>query len=137
MSALAIFAVLITGLGIYAVVSFAVAQQTHDIGVRVALGSGRPRILRLVLLRGTAFVGMGVLVGVPGAVLLTRVVSSVLAGGSANVPIDLSMISQVSYLRPTTYAWIASLLAVLALAACLAPARRATTLDPMQVLRHE
>ena len=80
---------------------------------------------------------MGVLVGVPGAVLLTRVVSSVLAGGSANVPIDLSMISQVSYLRPATYAWIASLLAVLVLAACLAPARRATTLDPMQVLRHE
>lgn len=113
------------------------AQQTHDIGVRVALGSGRPQILRLVLLRSGALVGMGVLLGVPGAVLLTRVASSVLAGGSANVPIELSMISEVSYLHPTTYAWIASLLAVIALAACLAPAWRATKLDPMQVLRHE
>ena len=137
MGALAVFAVLITGLGIYTVISFAVAQQTHDIGVRVALGSSRPQILRLVLLRSGALVGMGVLLGVPGAVLLTRVVSSVLAGGSANVPIELSMISEVSYLHPTTYAWIASLLAVIALAACVAPALRATKLDPMQVLRHE
>ncbi len=80
---------------------------------------------------------MGVFIGVPGAILLTRVMSSVLAGGSANVPIELSMISEVSYLHPTTYAWIASLLAVIGLAACLAPARRATKLDPMQVLRHE
>ncbi|MCZ6917876.1 MAG: ABC transporter permease, partial [Gemmatimonadetes bacterium] len=137
MGALAVFAVFITGLGIYAVISFAVAQQTHDIGVRVALGSGRPQILRLILLRGAALLGLGVLVGVPGAVLLTRVVSSVLASGSANVPIELSMISEVSYLHPTTYAWIASLLAIITLAACLAPARRATRLDPMQVLRHE
>ena len=55
----------------------------------------------------------------------------------ANVPIELSMISEVSYLHPTTYAWIASLLGVIALVACVAPARRATKLDPMQVLRHE
>ena len=84
-----------------------------------------------------ALVGMGVLLGVPGAVLLTRLVSSVLAGGSANVPIEMSMISEVSYLHPTTYVWIASLLTVIALTACLAPARRAAKLDPMQVLRHE
>ena len=137
MGAFAVFAMLIAALGIYVVISFAVAQQTHDIGVRVALGSGQPAILRLVLKWGAGLVGLGALIGVPGAFVLTRVMSSILAAGNANVPIELGMITEVTYLQPTTYVWIAGLLGVITVLACYAPAYRASKLDPMLVLRHE
>ena len=135
MGVFAVFAVLLAGLGIYAVISYTVAQQTRDIGIRMALGSDRSRILASVLKRGTALVGMGVLIGVPGAVQLTRAMSSVLAGGNANVPLELGMVSEVMYLQPPTYAGIAFLLVVVALLACYLPAHRAAKLDPMEVLR--
>ena len=131
------FAMLLSGVGIYAVISHTVAQQTRAIGIRMALGSGRSRILSLVLRRGTVLVGIGALIGVPLGIVLTRAISSVLASGNANVPMELGMVSEAKYLQPGTYAGIALLLAAIALLACYLPARRAARLDPMQVLRHE
>lgn len=82
-------------------------------------------------------VGTGTLLGVPLGIVLTRSISSVLASGNANVPMELGMVSETKSLQPGTYAGIALLLAAVALLGCYLPARRAARLDPMQVLRHE
>ncbi|HWW74494.1 MAG TPA: FtsX-like permease family protein, partial [Pyrinomonadaceae bacterium] len=104
-------------------ISYSVAQRTREIGVRVALGA-RPRdVLRLVLGRGLALAGLGIALGLAGGLALTRVISSLLFGVGARDPL--------------TFATVAALLAAVALLACLAPARRATKVDPMVALRYE
>jgi len=109
--------------GVYGVVSYTVAQREREFGVRMALGAEGRRILRSVLRQGLAIAAMGVVIGLVGAVLLTRVMESLLFGVA---PTD-----------PLTFLATALLLTGVALLACYIPARRAARVDPIEALRHE
>jgi putative ABC transport system permease protein len=123
LSLFAAVAALIACVGLYGVLSHAVTQRSHEIGIRMALGAARTDVLRMVLSRGMVLAGLGIAVGLALAFSLARTVESFLFGTS---PTD-----------PLTFAGIAVMLATVALLACLAPARRAARLDPMKVLRQE
>jgi predicted permease len=123
LNAFAATALLLAAVGLYGVVSYLVAQRTHEIGLRRALGAQRSDVLALVLNRGMKMVLGGVALGGLAAVGLTRVLSTLLYGVSAT---DLA-----------TFAGIAVLLVAVALLACLVPAWRATRVNPLAALRHE
>jgi predicted permease len=114
-------ALLLSTLGVYSVVSYLVAQRTPEIGVRVALGAQRGDVLFLILREGARLAGAGVVIGVLGSVLLTRLLRGLIFGVSAADPIAFAM--------------AIALLVVVALAATYIPARRATRVDPMDVIR--
>ena len=109
--------------GVYGLLAYSVRQRTGEIGVRMALGSSRVRVVRLVVREGLGLLGLGLLVGMAGALALTRL----LAGFLYDVPA----------LDPLTFALVPILLFVATLVACLIPARRAAAVDPMDALRHE
>jgi ABC-type antimicrobial peptide transport system permease subunit len=121
LGAFAAFALLLAAVGIFGVMSWLVSQTTHDMGVRLALGAQPGDILGLVVRQGMALAGLGIAGGLVGAVLLTRVMTSLLYGVSAT---DLA-----------TFSAVVVILAASALAATAIPAFRASRVDPMMALR--
>ena len=110
-------------IGVYGLLQYSTAQQTHDIGIRMALGARKIDILRTVVGQGLKLTVFGVAVGLGGALLLTRVISSFLYG--------------VTRTDPMTFACVPLILAGVALLASYIPARRAAKIDPMVALRYE
>jgi putative ABC transport system permease protein len=117
----ALLALLITGAGLAGLVAFSVSQRAQEIGVRMALGAERSEVLGMVLREGMRLVLVGLAAGVVGAVALTRVMAGLLYGVPATDPL--------------TFAGVALVLVAVAAVACLVPARRAATVDPIVALR--
>ena len=116
-------ALLLAGVGIYGVTSYGVAQRTHEIGIRLALGASGDRVLRDVVGRGARLTVIAVVIGLVGAVAMGRLASALLFGVT---PID-----------PTALAGAAVVLGAVSLAACYIPARRASRVDPVVALGQE
>lgn len=116
-------ALLLSAIGIFGMIAYAVSQRTHEFGVRLALGAAPQDVLRLVLGEGFKIVTAGVFVGIAAAFALTRFMRTLLYGVRPN--------------DPWTLAGVAVLFALVALAACYIPARRASRVDPVVALRHE
>ena len=123
---LALFAALalvLAAVGLYSLMAYIVAQRTHEIGIRMALGADRAGMLQMVVRQGIGLVLIGLLVGAGGALALTRVMRSLLYGVT---PTD-----------PVTFLGVAFLLGLVAFAACYLPARRAMRVDPVTALKYE
>jgi predicted permease len=123
LGAFAVFALLLASVGLYGVMSYLVTQSTHDIGILLALGARPENIIGLVVRQGMQLTLIGILAGLTGAAVLTRVIASLLYGVSAT---DVA-----------TFLAVPVLLATVALAATVIPALRATGVDPLVALREE
>ncbi len=116
----------LASIGLYGVLAYSVSRRTHEIGIRMALGANRGRMLAMILRQGMTLTLIGVALGLTGAYVLTRYM------GTLN-----SMLFQVEPRDPLTFGVMAALLTIVALIACFVPARRATKVDPMVALRYE
>jgi putative ABC transport system permease protein len=123
---LAVFAavgLLLVAIGVYSVIAYTVSRQTHEIGIRMALGAGNADVLRMVATMGLRLVAVGVVIGLVASFIVTRIVASQIWGVSPHDPLTLSL--------------VVSVMAVVGFTACYLPARRATRVDPMIALRCE
>jgi putative ABC transport system permease protein len=112
---------LLVATGVYSVIAYTVSRQTHEIGIRMALGAGRADVLRMVASMGLRLVAIGVTIGLVATVGVTRIIANQIWGVSPHDPLTLSI--------------VVSVMAIVAVAACYIPARRATRVDPMVALR--
>ena len=119
----AALAVVLAGLGIYGVMSYSVAQRTREMGIRIALGASRNRVVKLVVSQGAMLAGTGLAIGVGGAFWLTRLIEGLLFATPAK--------------DPATFAAVAALLGGVAIMAAYLPARRAASIDPVVTMRAE
>ena len=116
-------ALVLAVIGVYGVIAYSTAQRTQEIGIRLALGADQRSVLRLVLAGGLRIATAGLTLGLVGALMLTRVLSSLLYG--------------VGTQDPVTFVVVPGVLLLVALAACWIPARRAMRVDPLTALRSE
>jgi predicted permease len=126
MSLFGILAQQLASIGLYGVLAYSVSRRTHEIGIRMALGANRGRMLAMILRQGMTLTLIGVALGLVGAYVLTKYL------GTLN-----SMLFGVQPRDPLTFGVTAALLTIVALVACFVPARRATKVDPMVALRYE
>jgi putative ABC transport system permease protein len=117
----AVIALVMSAVGLYAVMAYSVTQRTPEIGVRMALGAGARQVSWLILRRGLAQTLAGLTLGLGGAFALSRVMGALLV--------------QVTPTDPLTFVSITVILAVVAVSACVIPARRASAVDPLVALR--
>ena len=123
LGAFAVLALVLASIGLYGVLSYAVTQRSREIGLRMALGASGSSVVRMVVRHGLMLTGMGIAIGLAGSWAATRSLKNLLYGVSATDPV--------------TFAEVAALLTLIALAACWIPARRASKVDPITVLREE
>jgi putative ABC transport system permease protein len=123
LGAFAALALILASIGLYGVLSYAVTQRSREIGLRMALGASAASVIRMIVGRGLALTGIGLAIGLVSAWAATRAMKNLLYGVAATDPL--------------TFVSVAALLALIALIACYAPARRASRVDPIVVLREE
>jgi ABC-type antimicrobial peptide transport system permease subunit len=122
-SAFGLLAVVMAAVGLYGVLAYSTAQRTREIGIRIALGAARTSVIRMVLVEVIWLVAISIALALPASILLTRAVRSQLFGISSSDPLTLIVVTV--------------LVALVALASALLPARRAAKTDPIVALRYE
>jgi putative ABC transport system permease protein len=123
LSIFGLIALILAAIGCYALVAYSVAQRTHEIGLRLALGAQPSGVLGMLVREAGLIAGVGILIGVAGALALTRFLRSLLF--------------QIQPTDPATFVGVGILLTLVALLACYIPARRAMKVDPLVALRYE
>ena len=130
----AALALALASVGIYGVMSYSVAERSHEIGIRMALGAEQRHVLRAVLGRGLSLAALGVSIGLVGALAASRAMASLISGPR---PEDSHLVYGVGAADPLTFVVVTLVLTGVGLLASAIPARRATKVDPMVALRYE